>query len=188
MADLNEVRLIGRLTRDPELRSTAGGQYVASLSLATSRKFKGQDGVFRDETTFVEITCWGKTAENVCKYMKKGRTLFVGGRLKFDTWDDKTTGQKRTKLSVVAEQVQFLDSPRNEMGAPYGAPAPYGVPMAPPYGNPASGAYAPTGVAPYPNAMGEVPAQGPAAWTGPEQVNGGDNPPPYEPEMGEPPF
>ena len=109
MADLNEVRVIGRLTRDPELRVVANGQSVAQLGLATSRKYKGQDGVLREETTFVDITCWGKLADAVARYVKKGGLIFVGGRLKFDSWDDKTSGQKRSKLSVVAENVQFLD-------------------------------------------------------------------------------
>ena len=109
MADLNEVRVIGRLTRDPELRVVANGQSVAQLGLATSRKYKGQDGVLREETTFVDITCWGKLADAVARYVKKGGLIFVGGRLKFDSWDDKTTGQKRSKLSVVAENIQFLD-------------------------------------------------------------------------------
>ena len=114
MPDLNEVRLIGRLTRDPELRAIPNGQQVAQLGLATSRKYKGQDGVMHEETTFVDITCWGKLADNVARYVKKGRLIFVGGRLKFDSWDDKTSGQKRSKLSIVAENVQFLDSNGNE--------------------------------------------------------------------------
>lgn len=109
MADLNEVRLIGRLTRDPELRATPAGASVCSFGLATNRKYKGNDGTLKDETTFVEISCWGKVAENVSKYMKKGRLIFAAGRLKFESWDDKQTGQKRNKTSVVAESVQFLD-------------------------------------------------------------------------------
>ncbi|MFA5129249.1 MAG: single-stranded DNA-binding protein [Patescibacteria group bacterium] len=109
MADLNEVRLIGRLTRDPELRTTPGGASICTFGLATNRKYKANDGKITDETTFVDITCWGKVAENVSKYMKKGRLIYVGGRLKFESWDDKQTGQKRNKLSVVAESVQFLD-------------------------------------------------------------------------------
>ena len=109
MPDLNEVRLIGRLTRDPELRATPAGASVCSFGLATNRKYKGNDGALRDDTTFVEISCWGKVAENVSKYMKKGRLIFVAGRLKYESWDDKQTGQKRNKLSVVAESVQFLD-------------------------------------------------------------------------------
>lgn len=111
MADLNEVRLIGRLTRDPELRSTAGGQTICTFGLATGRRYKGQDGEMREETTFVDVTCWGKLAETVPRYMKKGSQLFVGGRLKFDSWEDKQSGQKRSKLSVTAENIQFLDAP-----------------------------------------------------------------------------
>lgn len=114
MPDLNEVRLIGRLTRDPELRAIPNGQQVAQLGLATSRKYKGNDGAMHEETTFVDITCWGKLADTVTRYVKKGRLIFVGGRLKFDSWDDKTSGQKRSKLSVVAENVQFLDSNGNQ--------------------------------------------------------------------------
>ena len=124
MADLNEVRLIGRLTRDPELRSTAGGQYVCSFGLATGRRYKGQDGTMREETTFIDVTCWGKLAENISRYMKKGRQIFVGGRLKFDSWEDKQSGQKRSKLTVVADNIQFLDR-RDDMGggAPIGQPS-----------------------------------------------------------------
>jgi len=109
MADLNEVRLIGRLTRDPELRSTPNGQSVCKFGLATGRKYKGQDGVLCEETNFVDVSCWGRLAETVNQYMKKGRQIYVGGRLKFESWEDKQTGQKRSKLNVVAENVQFLD-------------------------------------------------------------------------------
>ena len=126
MPDLNEVRLIGRLTRDPELRATPAGASVCSFGLATHRKYKGNDGALRDETTFVEIICWGKVAENVSKYMKKGRLIFIAGRLKFESWDDKQTGQKRNKLSVVADSVQFLDhgSATPEQPAPASASQP----------------------------------------------------------------
>jgi len=109
MPDLNEVRLIGRLTRDPELRATPAGASVCSFGLATNRKYKANDGTLKEDLTFVEVSCWGKVAENVSKYMKKGRLIYIGGRLKFESWDDKQTGQKRNKLSVVAESVQFLD-------------------------------------------------------------------------------
>lgn len=109
MADLNETRLIGRLTRDVDLRSTASGSYVASFGLATGRKFKGADGVLKDETTFVDITCFGKLAETCSKYLAKGRQVFIGGRLKLEQWQDKQTGQNRSKLAVIAENVQFLD-------------------------------------------------------------------------------
>lgn len=108
MASLNEVRMIGRLTRDPELRSTPSGQSVCSFGFAINHKFKGQDGEGKEETTFVEITCWAKLAENVAKYMAKGKQVFIGGRLKLDTWKN-NEGETRTKLHVVAMNVQFLD-------------------------------------------------------------------------------
>lgn len=116
MADLNEVRLIGRLTRDPVVRMTPGGQQVASFGIATNRKYRGQDGVFREDPTFVDITCWGKLAEIVAKYTRKGKMVFIGGRLKYESWEDKQSGQKRSRLTVTAENVQFLDR-RDDMPA-----------------------------------------------------------------------
>jgi single-strand DNA-binding protein len=120
MADLNEVRLIGRLTRDPEVRMTPNGSQLASFGLATGRKYAGQDGGTKEETTFVDITCWAKLAEVVSKYLRKGKLVFVAGRLKFDSWEDRQTGQKRTKLGVVAENIQFLDrrEDREEQASP----------------------------------------------------------------------
>ena len=110
MAYLNEVRLIGRLTRDPELRSTASGQPVCSIGLVTNRKYRAQDGTLREDSTFIDITCWGKLADTASRYLKKGRQVFIGGRLRFESWQDRQTGQKRSKLSVVADALQFLDS------------------------------------------------------------------------------
>lgn len=131
MANLNEVRLIGNLTRDPELRSTSGGNYVCSFGIATNRKWKAQDGSMKEETTFVDVTAWGKTGENIHKYIKKGSPIYIGGRLKLDSWDDKTTGKKMTKLSVVAENVQFLGSGSGGRGQQQsgGAPSDAQVPM-----------------------------------------------------------
>lgn len=120
MASLNEVRLIGNLTRDPVMKMTPAGQQVAELGMAINRKYRGQDGVLREEVTYVDITCWGKIAETVSKYMRKGRMVFVGGRLKFDSWEDKQTGQKRNKLRVVAENVQFLDRREDMSTTPAG--------------------------------------------------------------------
>ena len=110
MANLNKVFLIGNLTRDPQLRYTPSGAAVADMSLAVNRKFKGQDDSWKEETCFVDLTVWGKAAENAAEYLSKGRSVFVEGRLKLDQWDDKNTGQKRSKLSVVAERWQFLGS------------------------------------------------------------------------------
>lgn len=108
MANLNKVMLIGNLTRDPELRHTPKGSAVADLGLAVNRKVQDGNGGWKDETTFVDVTVWGTSAENANKYLSKGRGVFIEGRLQMDVWDDKTTGQKRSKLKVVADNLQFL--------------------------------------------------------------------------------
>ena len=113
MAGLNKVMLIGNVTRDPELRYIGSGTAVLDLGLAVNRRVKNQNGEFRDEATFVTVTIWGKTAENCAEYLSKGRAVFVEGRLKNDQWEDKKTGEKRSKIAIVAENVQFL-SPRGE--------------------------------------------------------------------------
>jgi single-strand DNA-binding protein len=108
MASLNKVMLIGNLTRDPELRVTPKGTAICSFGLAVNRQFKDESGATRDETTFVDIEAWNKQGETIAKYLSKGKPLFVEGRLKLEQWDDKTTGQKRSKIKVVLEQFQFL--------------------------------------------------------------------------------
>jgi len=110
MASYNKVQLIGNLTRDIELRFTPKGSPVADMAIAVNRKWKDESGQMHEEVTFVEIALWGKTAESCAKYLKKGSPAFVEGRLELQTWDDKQTGQKRSKLRVVAEGVQFLGS------------------------------------------------------------------------------
>ncbi len=105
---LNKVLLIGNLTRDPELRHTANGSPVASFGLACTRKYK-QNETWKDDTTFIDITVWGSAGENCSKYLKKGSRAFVEGRLKLDQWQDKNTGEKKSKMNVVSENVQFLD-------------------------------------------------------------------------------
>ena len=107
MSNFNKVYLMGNLTRDPELRYTPKGTATAKLSLAINRKFQ-VDGEAREEVTFVDIEAWGKQAEAIAQYCKKGRPLFVEGRLKLDQWDDRTTGQKRSALKVVLEGFQFI--------------------------------------------------------------------------------
>src|SRR5580693_1329682 len=116
MADLNKVFLMGRLTFDPELRRTTGGTAVTELRMATSRSWTGRDGERREETLFIDVTVWDRQAENCCQYLRKGRSVHVEGSLKLDSWDDKTTGEKRSKIRVTAERVQFLDSTRSESG------------------------------------------------------------------------
>ncbi|MEP2777403.1 MAG: single-stranded DNA-binding protein [Luteolibacter sp.] len=108
MANLNKVMLLGNLTRDPELRHTPKGSAVADLGVAVNRKVSDGNGGWKDETTFVDVTVWGSSAENAQKYLSKGRGVFIEGRLQMDTWDDKATGQKRSKLKVVADNLQFL--------------------------------------------------------------------------------
>lgn len=108
MANLNKVLLLGNLTRDPDLRYTPKGTAVAELGIAINRRTSDGNGGWKDETTFVDITAWGSSAENAAKYLTKGRAVFIEGRLQLDTWDDKETGQKRNKLKVVAENIQFL--------------------------------------------------------------------------------
>ena len=121
MANFNKVYLIGNLTRDPELRVTPKGTAICQFGIAVNRQFKDESGAMRDDTTFVDIEAWGKQGETISKYLTKGRPLFVEGRLKFDQWEDKTSGQKRSKLKVVLENFQFLGTGQRE-GAPGGAP------------------------------------------------------------------
>jgi len=110
MAYLNKVFLIGNLTRDPELRVTPKGTAICQFGLAVNRQFKDESGATRDETTFVDIEAWGKQGELVAKYLTKGSPAMVEGRLKLDQWEDKQSGQKRSKMKVVLENVQFLST------------------------------------------------------------------------------
>jgi single-strand DNA-binding protein len=107
MPNLNKVMLIGNLTRDPEIKYTAKGTAIGDLSLAINRSFKGDNGERQEETTFVDVTLWGKTAELAGQYLAKGRPVYIEGRLQLDTWQDKE-GQKRSKLKVIGEVMQFL--------------------------------------------------------------------------------
>ena len=108
---LNKVVLMGRLTKDPELRRTGSGAAVTSFSLACDRDFKSQSG--EKETDFIEVVAWKNTAEFVIKYFSKGRMAVVDGRLQIRNWTDKS-GNKRTTAEVVAENVYFADSKRSE--------------------------------------------------------------------------
>ena len=113
MSNINTVTLSGRLTRDPELRVTPGGFSVCKLGLASSRTFKTKDGERKEETVFVDIDTFGKQAETCAEYLNKGRCITVQGRLKLDEWEEKQTGQKRSKLSLVAEQIDFGSKPES---------------------------------------------------------------------------
>ena len=115
MTDLNEVVLIGRLTRDPELRSTPQGSAVCSFSIATNRKFRKKDGSDGEDSCFVDIETWGRQAENCSQYLTKGSEVFVNGSLRLSRWEGKD-GQKHSKLRVTARRVQFLRTSRNGDG------------------------------------------------------------------------
>jgi single-strand DNA-binding protein len=140
MANFNKVFLMGNLTRDPEMRVTPKGTAICQFGLAVSRTWKDESGQSREEATFVDIEAWGKQGETISKYCTKGRPLFVEGRLRFDQWEDKTSGQKRSKLKVVLENFQFLGgrgdgapaAPADSEAAPADAPAaPKAAPRAP---------------------------------------------------------
>lgn len=109
MANLNKVMLIGNLTADPEVRTTPRGTSLTELRLAVNRVTSGpNEGERREETTFLDVTCWGRTAEVAAQYLSKGRSVFIEGRLQMDTWEDKQTGQKRSRIRIVAENLQML--------------------------------------------------------------------------------
>ena len=138
MASFNKVILAGNLTRDPELRYTPKGTAIARLGIACNRKWKSETGEMKEEVTFVDVDAFGKTAETIAQYLKKGRPILIEGRLRYETWEDKQTNQKKSKLGVVLETFQFLDSgsgrgdaggapaeaPRSRPAAPAAAAAP----------------------------------------------------------------
>ena len=117
MSSFNRVTLIGNLTREPELKKTKTGLAVAELGLALNRVWSNENGQRQEETTFVDVTVWGKSAENAAKYLQKGRSVLVEGRLQLDTWMDSKSGQNRSKLRVVAESLQFMGSNQQSGGA-----------------------------------------------------------------------
>lgn len=121
MANLNKVMLIGNLTRDPELRHTPKGTAVSEISLAINRNWTNEQGQKQEETTYVEVTLWGRQAEVVQQYVTKGSPIYIEGRLQLDSWDDKETGKKRSKLRVIGENFQFLSGkPGGGGGGPGG--------------------------------------------------------------------
>ena len=130
MANLNKVMLIGNLTRDPEVRYTPKGTAVTDIGLAVNRTYS-VEGDRREETTFVDITLWGRQAEIAGQYMRKGRPIYVEGRLQMDTWQDKQTGQNRTRLKVVGDNFQFLGG-RDDGGGGGGGGGQQGGYSAPP--------------------------------------------------------
>ena len=130
MPSYNKVILIGNLTRDPELRYTPKGVAIAKIGLAVNRTWRNEAGESKEEVTFIDVDAFGRQAETLAQYMKKGRPLMVEGRLKLDQWDDKQTGQKRSRLGVTLEGFQFLGGGERGEGGPSEA-APRSRPAAP---------------------------------------------------------
>lgn len=125
MASFNRVILVGNLTRDPQVKYTPGGQAVSEIGMAVSRSwFDKNTNQRKEDVTFVDVTLWGRTAEIAGEYLAKGRPVLIEGRLQLDQWDDKETGQKRSKLRVVGESMQMLGSRQDGAGrGPGGPPA-----------------------------------------------------------------
>ena len=125
MANLNKVMLIGNLTADPEVRTTPRGNSLTELRLAVNRVSSGpNEGERREETTFLDVTCWGRTGEVAAQYLSKGRPVFIEGRLQMDTWEDKQTGQRRSRIRIIAENLQMLGG---RDGAQQGGGNGYGI-------------------------------------------------------------
>lgn len=117
MASFNKVILVGNLTRDPQARFTPGGTAVAEIGLAVNRSWMNKNTNQREEeVTFIDVTLWGRTAEVASEYLSKGRPVLIEGRLQLDQWDDKESGQKRSKLKVVGENMTMLGSGGNGGG------------------------------------------------------------------------
>jgi single-strand DNA-binding protein len=117
MANVNKVILIGNVTRDPEVKFTSKGSAVTDIGLAINRNYTLDNGEKREETTYVDVELWGRLAEIAGEYAKKGRPVYIEGRLRMDTWEDKASGQKRSRMKVVGENLQLL-------GGRTGGPAP----------------------------------------------------------------
>ena len=127
MPNLNKVMLMGNLTRDPEIKYTPKGTAIANFGIAVNRTYTPEGGERREEVTFIDLEAFGRTAEVIGEYFKKGRPIFIEGRLKLDQWDDKTTGKKMSKLRVVVDSFEFLGS-REGGGGEGGGSAPSGEP------------------------------------------------------------
>ena len=116
MASYNKVLLMGNLTRDPEVRYTPKGTAIANIGLAVNRRWTTDAGEQKEDVTFVDVEVWGRQAETVGQYLSKGKPIFVEGRLKLDSWEDKESGQKKSKMKVVCEHFQFIGAPSGGRG------------------------------------------------------------------------
>lgn len=170
MASANKVILIGNVTRDPEVRYTPKGTAVTDVGLAVNRNFT-VEGERREETTFVDVTVWGRQAEVVEQYVQKGKPLYIEGRLQLDTWEDKNSGEKRSRLRVVCENLQLLGGPPRDGGGG-GAPSGGGDYSSAPAQSSSPAASAPSPAAP--PAASEPPASS-APQEGPISLPGEDD-------------
>jgi len=136
MASFNKVILMGNLTRDPELRYTPSGTAIAKLGLAVNRVWRDAEGQQKEEVTFVDVDAFGKQAETLGQYMQKGRPILVEGRLKLDQWEDKNTGQNRSRLGVVLERFSFVGGGGGQAGGGGAAPQQSAPPPSEPAGGP----------------------------------------------------
>jgi single-strand DNA-binding protein len=137
MPNLNKVMLMGNLTRDPEIKYTPKGMAIAHFGIAVNRVWSNEAGEKQEEVTFIDIEMFGRKAEVVGEYFKKGKPIYVEGRLKLDQWDDKTSGQKKSKLKVVGETFEFLGSREGGGGGGGGGEHGEGRPPSRPPGKPA---------------------------------------------------
>ena len=192
MASLNKVLLMGNLTRNPEIRYTPSGSAVCEFGMAINRRFMQANGQERDETCFVDIVVWGKQAESTSRFLQKGSSVFIEGRLVYDQWEEKDTQKKRSRLRVNADRVQFLDRRDDRAGGEMppdgGQPGGYsqynrgpqggygGAPQGGGYSNVPQGGYAPRGQQARPQQYRQGPSQAPAAEDVPQMP------------VGEPPF
>jgi single-strand DNA-binding protein len=119
MPSFNKVLLMGNLTRDPELRYTANNTPVCQIGVAANRRWRDQNGEMQEEVVFVDCDAWGRTAETINQYLRKGRPIFIEGRLRLDQWQDKE-GNNRSRLKVVIDNFQFIDSRSDGGGGPPG--------------------------------------------------------------------
>ena len=131
--DINTVTIVGRLTRDMELKYLNSGTAVGHLSIACNDSMKGADGQYTDKAHFFEVTVWGRTAEGLQQYLTKGRQIAVEGRLRQETWTDQQSGQNRSKVTINAQRVQLLAAPKNEQQSGYQAPQNNGYQQGPPH-------------------------------------------------------
>jgi single-strand DNA-binding protein len=131
MASFNKWIGIGNLCADPELRYLPKGTAVTQFNIACNRKWKDESGQQKEEVTFIGVKAWGRQAETICQYLKKGRPLMVEGRLTQESWDDKTTGKKQSKTLVTLESFQFLGDSQGAQDRQPSAPKTAGVPTKP---------------------------------------------------------